>query len=154
MFGIFPLLALIVIAFNVVVFGGGFLFGVGDTQAVEGAESVIPIFERELGSWSVMSGDVWTITLGNVFVIVALFLLFIEIYKSTRTDQTSIMNHGLSLVVFIVCLLEFIMMNGFGNSTFFLIMAMTLLDVVAGYTITISTARRDLGVGEGVFGGV
>ena len=154
MFGIFPLLALIVIAYNVVVFGGGFLFGVDDTQAVEGAVAVIPIFEREVGNWSLMSGDVWTITLGNVFVIVALLLLFFEIYKSTRTDQTSIMNHGLSLVVFIVCLLEFIMMNGFGNSTFFLIMAMTLLDVVAGYTITISTARRDLGVGEGVFGGV
>ncbi len=145
MFGIFPLLALVVIAFNVVVFGGGFLFGVEDAQTP---------FDQVIGSWSLMSGDTWTITLGNLFVIASLLLLFFEIYKSTRTDQTSIMNHGLSLVVFIACILEFITLNGFGNSTFFLIMAMTLLDVVAGYTITISTARRDLGVGEGVFGGV
>lgn len=145
MFGIFPLLALVVIAFNAVVFGGGFLFGVEESQTP---------FDAVVGSWALMSGDTWTITLGNIFVVVSLLLLFFEIFKSTRTDQTSIMNHGLSLIVFIACLMEFIMLNGFGNSTFFLIMAMTLVDVVAGYTITISTARRDLGVGEGVFGGV
>jgi hypothetical protein len=41
---------------------------------------------------------------------------------------------------------EFIVLKGFSTSTFFLITAMCLFDVVAGYTISIVAARRDLGV--------
>ena len=144
MFGIFPLLILVVIAFNVVVFTGGVAFGLEDPQNA---------FDLTVANLSMMSGDIWRLTLGNVFVIASLVLLFIEIAKATRTDSSSIINHSLSLVVFIVCLLEFIMFGGFGNSTFFFITCMSLLDVIAGFTVTISTARRDLGVGEGIFGG-
>ena len=57
-------------------------------------------------------------------------------------------NHGLSLVVFIVALIEFIVLPEFGTSTFFMITLFTLLDVVAGFTVTIATARRDFSVGE------
>ena len=35
------------------------------------------------------------------------------------------------------------MLKGFGTSTFFLITAMCLFDVVAGYTISIIAAKRD-----------
>jgi len=142
MFSIFPLLILVVIAFNVVVFAGGMV-------SLEGVQDQ---FSVVITNVPMMSGDVWQLTLGNLFVIVSLIFLFIEIAKATRTDTSSIINHGLSLVVFIICLLEFLLIKGFGNSTFFLITCMTLLDVIAGFTVTISTARRDLGVGEGIFG--
>ncbi len=142
MLGIFPLLILVVIAFNVVVFAG-------DMISIEGAQGAFDVTRVNV---PMMSGDVWGLTLGNIFVIVSLIFLFIEIAKATRTDSSSIINHGLSLVVFVICLLEFLLIGGFGNSTFFLITCMTMLDVIAGFTVTISTARRDLGVGEGIFG--
>ena len=41
---------------------------------------------------------------------------------------------------------EFAVLKGFGTSTFFLITLMCLFDVVAGYTVSIVTARRDLAV--------
>ena len=43
-----------------------------------------------------------------------------------------------------VALVEFIMLKGFGTSTFFLITIMCLFDVVAGYTISLVAAKRDL----------
>ena len=144
MIGFFPLFALILIAFNVVVFGGDVFFG---------AEAGQDIFNSTVASFQLMSSDVWKITLGDTFVIVSLLILFLEIVKATRTNQVAIMNHALSMLVFIVALVEFIVMEGFGNSTFFLIMAMSMLDVIAGFTITISTARRDLGIGQGIFAG-
>ncbi|TDI64685.1 MAG: hypothetical protein E2O89_03810 [Alphaproteobacteria bacterium] len=144
MIGFFPLFALILIAFNVVVFGGDVLFG---------AEAGQDVFNSTVASFQLMSSDVWKITLGDTFVIVSLLILFLEIVKATRTNQVAIMNHALSMLVFIVALVEFIVMEGFGNSTFFLIMAMSMLDVIAGFTITISTARRDLGIGQGIFAG-
>ena len=50
----------------------------------------------------------------------------------------------LSMLTFIGALVEFITLKGFGTSTFFFITAMCLFDVVAGYTISIIAARRDL----------
>ncbi len=142
MFGFFPLFALVLIAFNVVVFGGDMFFGIEAGQ---------DIFDSTVASLPMMSPDVWRVTLGDTFIIAALLILFLEIVKATRTDHMSIVNHGLSMVIFIIALIEFLIVEGFGNSTFFLIMAMMILDVVAGFTVTISTARRDLGVGDGVF---
>ena len=64
--------------------------------------------------------------------------------RSTSSSTGAILNHVLSLVVFIIALIELIVMPGMANMTFFLIVLMTLSDVIAGFTVTISTARRDL----------
>ncbi len=136
--GAFPLLLLIVIAFNIVVFLGG-----------AGPE----VFREIVFTLPMASGDPWEMTLGGLFVIVGMFLLFIELVKSTETGGSSQLNHAFSLGVFIICLIEFIIIKGFGNDTFFMILLMTLMDVVAGYTVSIRAARRDFGVQGGVFGG-
>jgi hypothetical protein len=43
-------------------------------------------------------------------------------------------------------------MKGFSNSVFFLLTLMTILDVVAGFTITIVAAKRDFGASGGIAG--
>ncbi|MGA1342153.1 MAG: hypothetical protein ACO33A_03750, partial [Hyphomonas sp.] len=58
----------------------------------------------------------------------------------------TIINHGISLLLFIICLVQFLLMPNFATSTFFILMAMTLLDVLAGVIVTIVSARRDFGV--------
>ena len=40
------------------------------------------------------------------------------------------------------------MLPEFGNSTFFALVILALFDVVAGFTVTITAARRDFTVGE------
>jgi len=50
--------------------------------------------------------------------------------------------------VFIACLLEFLMVPEAGNSVFGLIVVMCLVDVIAGFTVTIAAARRDLSLGS------
>jgi len=53
------------------------------------------------------------------------------------------------IVVFVACLVEFLMTPLAANSVFFMIMVAALIDVVAGYTIGIRVARRDLTLGHG-----
>jgi len=60
------------------------------------------------------------------------------------------MNHAFSMILFIVCIVEFLMFPAFATSVFFLVMLMCLLDVMAGFMVTIAAARRDFGIGEGV----
>ena len=71
-------------------------------------------------------------------------ILYVELFKSTRSNVSSIIEHVLSMIVFIIFLIEFLVVKGFGNATFFLLMMFSLLDVVGGFTISISTARRDI----------
>ena len=74
-------------------------------------------------------------------------LLFVELIKSTRTGGSSIVDHALSMVLFMICLVEFLTVRQAGTSEFFFILVVTLIDVVAGFSITIRGARRDFGLG-------
>jgi hypothetical protein len=131
----FPTILIVVVLYNLVAFGGG-LSGHGDVQAMLDQSFRIQMF----------SGDVWKITVGDLFVAAALALLFVEIVKAARATRREVLNHAFSMVTFCVALVEFIVLKGFSTSAFFLITAMCLFDVVAGYTISIVAARRDLGV--------
>ena len=91
------------------------------------------------------SDAVWVLSSGDAVVAIALVFLYLEIFKSTRTGNSSIVDHVLSLVLFIVMLMEFVLVKGAGHSTFFLLMLMALIDVISGFTVGISVARRDVG---------
>jgi len=108
---------------------------------------VQPIF-----SVNMFSGDAWGVSFADVFMGLCLLLLFVEIVKATRTDAMSIVNHGLSMLLCLFCIVQFIALQGFSNSVFFLLTMMSVLDVVAGFTITIVAAKRDFGASGGIAG--
>ena len=62
------------------------------------------------------------------------------------------MNHAISMILLIACLILFLLSQNFATSTFFILTVMTLLDVLAGVVVTIVSARRDFAVGEGFSG--
>jgi hypothetical protein len=55
----------------------------------------------------------------------------------------------LSTVTFIVALLEFLLVPFCGTAAFFFLVIMSLIDVVAGYSVSILSARRDFSVNNG-----
>ncbi|MBX3510118.1 MAG: hypothetical protein KF700_02885 [Hyphomonadaceae bacterium] len=86
----------------------------------------------------------WVVSFGDLLMLLALVLLFIELLKSTSTGTAAIFNHALSMLVFIICLVEFLLHPAFATSVFFMILVMSLLDVLAGVVVTIVSARRDV----------
>jgi len=52
----------------------------------------------------------------------------------------------------LICVLQFVTMRGFGTSEFFFLMLMQVLDVIAGFTVTIVAAKRDFGSAGGIAG--
>jgi hypothetical protein len=139
MLRMFPLLVIIVIIYNVLAFG----HGLASHNAMEA------FLTQNAVTIHMFSGDVWNFTIGDFLIFLAMILLFVEIVKSTRTSSREIINHGLSMLTFVVALIEFITLKGFSTSAFFFILAFTLFDVVAGYTISIVAAEHDLGMGRG-----
>ena len=106
-------------------------------------------YEQVWFEFGLPSGAMLKLTSGYALVLLGLLLLYVEVFKATRTGQASILDHALSLVVFVVALVEFIVVPRFGHEAFLAILAMTLIDVVAGFTVTISGARRDFGTPSG-----
>lgn len=108
--------------------------------------------DGNLLSIPMMSGGRFAFTLGDFLLLIGLIFLFIEILKAARTKGDAIVNHSLSMVLLLFCVIGFLAFPGFGTSVFFLLMVMTLLDVVAGPIVSIVAARRDFGIGENIGG--
>ncbi len=98
---------------------------------------------------TMMSGGVWIFTWGDLLLLIGMVVLFIEIVKATYTGTASMIDHGLSMVVFIAFLVEFLLVSQASSSVFFLLMMAALIDVIAGFTIGIRVAKRDIGFGAG-----
>jgi len=99
--------------------------------------------------WTMMSGGTWKLTWGDVLLMVTLICLFVEILKATYTTTASLVDHGLSMVLFIAGLIAFLMVPQAATSVFFLLLVALVIDVVAGFTIGIRVAKRDIGFGSG-----
>lgn len=125
-----PLLVFSFILYNLVVFSMG----------IEALNA--PIF-----SMTLLSGGVWAFTWGDLILLATLALLFSEIVKATYSSTSTLIDHALSMIVFIALLVEFLIVPQAATSVFFLMLVAALIDVIAGYTIGIRVARRDLNIG-------
>jgi len=102
-------------------------------------------FDTDLLKFTMTSGAELVLRAGDLVVLSGLVLLYVEIFKATRTSTAAIIDHVASLLVFVVALVEFLLLPRFAHAGFLALLVMCLLDVVAGFTVTISTARRDFG---------
>lgn len=120
--------------------------------AVAAYAVVVGLMGRPLGqevlAFDLPSGTRFTLIVGELLLGLATVVLFFEIMNATSARSSSIINHGLSMLVFIGCFVGFLLLPGFGTGTFLIITLMALIDVIAGYSISILTARRDMTFGN------
>ena len=133
MISTFPLMAISLIAYNVMIFG----FGAEPTGWDQG------VFTLKM-----VSGVEWTLRLSDLMIVMGLILLFLEILKATRIGKLSIVDHLLSTVVLMIFLVEFLLVPEAATSTFFILMLMALIDVMAGFSVSIRSATRDVTLGD------
>jgi hypothetical protein len=98
----------------------------------------------KVASIHLMSGKDWTVTTEDILLVVAILLLTLEILKATRMSSRAIVDHILSMILFVAMLVEFLLVAPAGTSTFFLLTVLSLVDVMAGFIVTVRTAQRDL----------
>jgi hypothetical protein len=93
-----------------------------------------------------MSGVDWVLTWEDILIAFAIFLLWIEMIKATRMGMRSVMDHILAMILFIGMLVEFLLVPQAATSTFFLLMAIALIDVLGGFIIGMRAGRRQIEV--------
>lgn len=97
---------------------------------------------------TLVSGALWTLTVSQFILIFGLVALLVELLKSLRIGGHSAVDHMLSMAVFVLCLLAFLMWDIAGTSDFLLITLMALVDIMAGFAVSLATARRDIAIGD------
>ena len=134
MLSLIPLMLIPFVLYNLI--ATGFIGASGETP-----------FDAHFFSMNMMSGGTFTMTLGDLLILISLILLFFEIIKSSRTSNASIIDHLLSTLVFVAFLVEFLLVKSAATAVFFLLMTMAFIDVLAGFSVTIRSAGRDVNVG-------
>ncbi|SHM91892.1 hypothetical protein [Roseibium suaedae] len=129
-----PLTLIPLILYNVIAFGSG-----GTASSA---------WDAEMFAVQMVSGAQFQLLLGDMLLTFALLLLFAEMLKATRTGSSALMDHILSMLVFVAYLVEFLIAAPAATSIFFILMVIALIDVIAGFSITISGARRDVAFGH------
>ena len=97
-----------------------------------------------LTSVHMMSGGDWSMSVGDMLIALAVLLLFGEVMKSTRIGLRTVIDHGLSLIVFLGMLVEFLLVKQAASGTFFLMLVISFVDVLGGFAVTLRSAQRDL----------
>ncbi|TCU16437.1 hypothetical protein [Rhizobium sullae] len=134
MIAVMPLMVIPYILYNMTIAG---LMGGGG----------IPALQHDIIVLSMISGAIWSMALGDLFIVVALVILFIEILKATSNGSGSLVNHMLSMLVFIAFLVEFLLVQDAATQVFFILMTIALIDVIGGFAVSIRSAGRDVSIG-------
>jgi hypothetical protein len=134
MFAAAPLLSLPVLVYNLYVLSlpGAFRSTLANPHLAQ------PLF-----SLRTAAGALWPVSAADLLIAGSLLVLFIELLKSTASRRVAIVNQGLSILLFVACLIELLLVPAFATSTFCLIALMVLLDVLAGFIASVAASRRD-----------
>src|SRR5215475_15843476 len=87
-------------------------------------------FHQTMFSVPLLSGKAMDVSMGDVLVLLSVLLLYVEILKSTRLSSKAIIDHILSLVLFIAMIVEFITVQRAATSTFLIITGLSFVDVI------------------------
>ena len=124
----FPALAVVIAVYLLMAAGGGMLL------------------DGDAFSMTLASGAEITLRGGDFFVIAGLAALFLEMLKAARPGRASVLDQILSTATFVVALVCLLLVDYAGTGTFLLLTAMTLIDVIAGFSISLFAARRDFAI--------
>ncbi|GMU42251.1 MAG: hypothetical protein IT479_03445 [Xanthomonadales bacterium] len=102
-------------------------------------------FAQSWFSATLPSGATFVLDAGTAVLAVALVTLFAEVFKATHSSRASFLDHLLSLLLFVLLLLEFLLWKAAGHPVVALLVLMALVDVIAGFAVGIAVARRDVG---------
>jgi hypothetical protein len=111
-------------------------------------EGALELGAKHLFEMQLPSEAVWKPSWSGIFIMFGVVILYFEVVKSTKTNTLASIEHVFSIGVFILALMLFLLYKPTGTSTFLIITLMSLLDVVAGLSISIAAARRDFNMGS------
>jgi hypothetical protein len=93
-------------------------------------------------SFTTAGGGDWPVSAADVLLAVGLVVGFLDLLKGAKDRRIAVVNHGLSIALFVACVAAMLLAPAFATSTFFLLTLMVLLDLVAGFIVATAPAEE------------
>ena len=106
-------------------------------------------FTAQVFAIPMASGDVFSMSVGSLFIAFAILCLFAEVVRSARPTNAAIGENMSTALLLVVCLVLFLMVRGFGTSEFFLVTLLLLVDFMTDAAVMVFTARRTIDTSSG-----
>jgi hypothetical protein len=126
-----PLLIIPIVLYNIFAF---LIFADYETGFSQASLFTVPM----------VSGARFPFTVSASIILMALVLLGAEILKATRITPGAVGDHVLATIVFVICLLEFLLIRQGATNTFLILTAIALLDLICGFAVSLRSATRDV----------
>ena len=87
-----------------------------------------------------------TLTASDLMILFGLLFLLIEMLRAASAGRGAIANHLASIIVLLIYVAELLVVPEAANATFVVLTAIALLDVLAGITVSMRAATRDVNI--------
>ena len=84
------------------------------------------------------------VTTGDLLVVVAMLLLYLEVLKAARFGVKATVDHVLSLLLFIAMVAELMLVSRAATPTFLLLTVLSFVDLIIGLSVSPRTARSEI----------
>ncbi|MCW2410913.1 MULTISPECIES: hypothetical protein [unclassified Sphingobium] len=132
----FPLLLIPVLIYNLVA-----LFA-GAPQPDQTEPALAAVMRGEAFTLPMLSGVVLMLSWGDMLLLLTIVFLLVEVVRSTRRGASSIANLLLTMAVFLLCAVEFLLLPRFVSATFFLLTMIVLLHGLTGLSLWLADRRH------------
>jgi hypothetical protein len=107
---------------------------------------ILPGFawSMEVLRFPLASGGEFAVSAGDLMIAGSILILLVEMLKAARLSRRSIIDHLLSMMLFVGMLIEFLLVRQAASSTFFLLLVISFVDVMGGFAISVRAAQRDI----------
>ena len=90
-----------------------------------------------------MSGADWTMSAGEMLVALTVLLLLVEILKATHTSAKALLDHALSLLLFLGMVAEFLLVRQAATAIFFLLLVVGFVEVASGFAVKLRSPQPE-----------
>jgi hypothetical protein len=101
-------------------------------------------FTDVLFTLNLVSQTRFPVTTGDLLLVIAMLLLYLEVLKAARFGSKAIMDHVLSLALFVGMAAEFMLVPQAATSTFFLLTVLGFIDVITGVSVSARPRRSEI----------
>jgi hypothetical protein len=101
-------------------------------------------FSDTLFTLNLISQTRFPVTTGDLLLVIAMLLLYLEVLKAARFGSKGIMDHVLSLALFVGMAVEFMLVPQAATSTFFLLTVLAFVDVITGVSVSARPRRSEI----------
>jgi|GEM_PF-5914408 len=129
-----PLMGIVLIVYNMINLG---YFG------ARGA-----VWKTRQLEFTLPSGELIGLNFSEIFIAIALIVLFVELTKASTASTSAMTEQTFSTISFVGFLVQFLVDPYAATPTFFILLMISLIDVLAGAILLVKIARRDLLFGQ------